>query len=126
MRPRLGEIVGAEHDGAPAAEIRQHLAHFALLQRIEAAGRLVDDHQARLVQKGLRERDALAIALREMPDRAARHVMEADEAAEAEPNTKGVGHLLMSGWTILGMSQAASIRNGAPLIKTNSKLPGRG
>ena len=60
--------------------------HLVLLQRVEAAGRLVDDQQRRIVQERLRQRDALLVALREVADHAPLDVARARSArARARP-----------------------------------------
>jgi hypothetical protein len=73
---RLGEIVRTQEHGALAAQPRQHLAHLFLLERVESAGRLVDDQKRRIVQEGLRQRDALLIALGQVADQAPRNRFE--------------------------------------------------
>ena len=75
--PRLLEVVGAQQHGAVALEPAQHVLHVAALDRIEAAGGLVDDHQRRVVEKGLGQRDALLEALREVADQPLGHVLRA-------------------------------------------------
>jgi hypothetical protein len=55
-----------EHRAAPIAEAQDEGAHVAATERVEARHRLVEDDEFRLVEKRLREADALQHALGEL------------------------------------------------------------
>ena len=66
---RVAEHVRTEkHRAAAIAEPQNQRAHVAPAQRIQARHRLVEDDELRIVDKGLRDADALQHALRELPE----------------------------------------------------------
>ena len=65
----LGEDVAGEQDRVLAAQRADGGAHLDDLHRVEAAGRLVEDQQLRLVHQRLGDADALAVAVRQAEDR---------------------------------------------------------
>jgi hypothetical protein len=58
--------MGTQQQCPGSGGIAQQAADIGLLERIEAAGRLVDDQQRRIEQERLRQRDPLLEALREV------------------------------------------------------------
>jgi len=78
----LGQDVRREDHGARLAfararELADQRADLADLDRVEADGRLVEDHHGRIVHDRLGEADALAVALRQRADHASPHLREA-------------------------------------------------
>ncbi|MCZ7686445.1 MAG: hypothetical protein M5U28_49885 [Sandaracinaceae bacterium] len=74
----LGEVVRRQDDRALLADLLDELADLDRLVRVEAAHRLVEDEDGRLVDQRLREADALLVALGELADGLRDHVLEAD------------------------------------------------
>jgi len=67
----LVELMRGEEDGAAALTLLAHQGEELLLhQRIEAAGRLVEDEQLRRVEEGADQADLLAVTTRELAERA--------------------------------------------------------
>ncbi len=62
------EDVGAEDDGVVAGEAGDQLTRFALLFGIETGGRLVENQNRRVVDDGLGDADALAVAFGKLAD----------------------------------------------------------
>src|SRR5579863_206900 len=83
----LGENVGRKDDRALAREAADELANFVNLPRVEADGRLVEHEYGRIMNQGLGEPDALAIALGELPADAMSHL---GEAADVDHVSGGV------------------------------------
>ena len=68
QRFRVRQDVRAEKHGASlVSQFEDERSHVAAAQRIEARHRLVEKHHLRVVQKGLRDADALDHALRKPP-----------------------------------------------------------
>ena len=61
------------------AEVLDEFADLADLVRVEADGRLIEDEQVGVADEGIREADALAVALGKRADDLALHVGEAGE-----------------------------------------------
>src|SRR5262249_42196555 len=66
----------AENDRVFAREMLQQLADFDDLLGIETAGGFIEDQDIGVVDDGLREADALAVAFGELRDELAAHVAE--------------------------------------------------
>ncbi len=69
-----------------SAEVADELADLADLVRVEAVGGLVEDEQFGIVDEGIGQADALAVAFREGLDHLAAHAVEAagvDDLADA-------------------------------------------
>src|SRR5450432_1052841 len=73
----LGEDVRREDDGLLAPDLLDERADLDDLVGVEAARRLVEDEDVRVVEHGLREAEALAVALRQLADELARDLGEA-------------------------------------------------
>ena len=59
------------------SSVAQQLAHLDRLDRIEADRRLVEHQDRRLAEQRLRQADALAVALRQLPGQPVGHAVEA-------------------------------------------------
>ena len=82
----LGQDVGAEDDGVIAGEGREQLADLDDLLGIETAGRLVEDQDVGVVDDGLGDADALAVAFGQLADQLVADVAEraaADDLVDA-------------------------------------------
>ena len=75
-RVDLFEDVRRDHDDLVARHRVDQRAHFVLLVRIEAVGRLVEDQHRGIVQDRLREADAALEALRQRVDRLFEHALQ--------------------------------------------------
>ena len=65
-----------ERGAVHAVHLEQELEHLIRGLRIEIAGRLVGEHEARLEHERARHRDALALAAGELADRVVHAVLE--------------------------------------------------
>ena len=72
----LAEDVGAEDDGVVAGEGLEQLADFDDLLGVEAAGGLVEDQDIGVVDDGLGDADALAVAFGQLADQLVADVAE--------------------------------------------------
>ena len=63
---QAADAVGDEHDGALAAQLRQHVDERALCVGIERTGRLVENQQRRLPVQRSRDAHALPLATAEI------------------------------------------------------------
>ena len=79
----LGQVVRREEDRALLADLLQVVEKLGLLVRVEVARRLVEDEDRRVVDERLREADALAVAVRQVPDLLAEHLREAAHLDDA-------------------------------------------
>jgi hypothetical protein len=77
MIPTRSAVSGEEHGATLLSGLPRELAELRLIQRVETAGGLVEDQNIGLVHERLDDRDLLAIALRELPDRAVENALEA-------------------------------------------------
>ena len=68
--------MGREEDGLGFAEALDELADLVLLVRVEAVGRLVEDQHFGIVQQGLGEAGAVAVAFRQGIDRLVGHALQ--------------------------------------------------
>jgi len=64
----FGQAVRAQDDGVVAGEALDELARFIDLLGVEAGGRLVENQDVGIVDDGLRQADALALALGELAE----------------------------------------------------------
>ena len=80
----VGEDVRGEEDGGAAGERRDHLEHLAAPDRVERAGRLVEQQQARRVDQRLGDAEALLHAARVAADLGG----HAGEAGEVEQRAR--------------------------------------
>ena len=64
----FAEDVGAENDGVVAGEVLQQLADFDDLLGVEAGSGLIEDQHIGVVDDGLRQADALAVAFGKLAD----------------------------------------------------------
>ena len=64
----FGKDVRAQNDGVIAGQALDQVARLIDLLGIEARGRLVEDQHIGIVDDGLRQADALAVAFGELPD----------------------------------------------------------
>jgi len=87
----LVQVVGAQDHGAGAAQRAQDFLHVVALNRVEAPGGLVHDHQIRVVKEALGQGDALLEALGEIPDGPVRHGFERESAHLALDRPAQVG-----------------------------------
>jgi hypothetical protein len=71
----LREDVRAQHDRVVAGQASNQIARFHDLFRVEPGGRLVEDQDFRVVDDGLREADALPVALRQLAAMPVLHVV---------------------------------------------------
>src|ERR1700674_3017266 len=70
-------VRGEEHGGSLGACLGHHAVELLLVQRVEAAGRLVEDEHARLVHEGLDDHDLALVAGRVLAKLTARVEVEA-------------------------------------------------
>ncbi len=70
------EDVGAENDGVLARQCVQQIADFDNLLGVEAGGGLVENQHVGIVDDGLRDADALAVAFRKLADQLVAHVAQ--------------------------------------------------
>jgi hypothetical protein len=92
--------VGAEEDGAAfGPELADEVADLPRGGRVEAAGRLVQEDDGRLVEDGARDREPLLHALGEADDRLVAAVPETDllERGSDPPAPPGGGHPVQAG-----------------------------
>jgi hypothetical protein len=78
--------VGAEDDGVVAGEVLEQVADLDDLGGVEAAGRLIEDQDIGIVDDGLSDADALAVALGELADQLGADLAErafADDVIDA-------------------------------------------
>src|SRR5262245_3590696 len=80
-----------ERGAVHAVHLEQELEHLICGLRIEIAGRLVGEHEARLEYERARDRHALAFAAGELADRVIHAVLEADLGEQAQ---RALAHLL--------------------------------
>ena len=79
----VGQDVGrVEHGAALALELEHEVADLLAADGIEAGHGLVEHHQLGIAHQGLRDADALEHALRELAQRPAARVVEADARDE--------------------------------------------
>ena len=74
----LGEVVRAHHDGPVARHLADGLPDRRRRRGVEPGGRFVEEHDFRIAEEGLRERDALRHAVRQSARGARHHVAEPD------------------------------------------------
>ena len=70
----FGQDVGAQDDGVVARQAANQLAGFIDLLGVEAGGRLVENQDVGVVDDGLRQSDALPVALGKLADQFVRDV----------------------------------------------------
>ena len=94
-----GEPVGDHEGGAVLHHLGQRGLHLGLGERIEGAGRLVEDEDRRILEQRARDRQALALAAGEHPSALARDGLEAFRVAVDDLDDlralAGAAHLLL-------------------------------
>ena len=78
----LGQDVGAEHHRVVAAQILDQVADLDDLLRVKADGRLVENQHRRIAQQGLRDADALLVALGQVRNQALVNIVDLDKIAD--------------------------------------------
>ena len=63
--PDLGVVGHHHHRAALAVELIDHAHHDGLVHLVEVAGRLIRQHQLRLIDQGARNADPLLLSCRE-------------------------------------------------------------
>jgi hypothetical protein len=79
------------HRHAALAQVAHHAEHRADELRVERAGRLVEQHHARLERDGARDRDALLLPAGELAGRVAGAVGEPDARERGAAELVGFG-----------------------------------
>ena len=75
----FGQDVGREQDGVAFAEVFDQLADLPDLVRVEADGRFVEDEQVGVVQEGIGQAHALAVAFGQRADQFPLHIAQSAE-----------------------------------------------